>query len=294
MILPIVRTRYRHSGSLSRLAALVGLACTSWLAACGGSDPVTLDPGDPLDPLPPAQPVCTGSYCDSIAIAARGLETAFYSKILVTGGMPIISSSKVDDRALEIAATVVDSMLALRPDVRTAMVALSARVGIMDIGELTTDIPEHAFLKNDILIDWDARARGLGGTPEVPITTVGEENLLCLDKDVYAGENILIHEFAHAVLLMGIAFVDESFQGELETLFGLARSEGLWSGTYANTSPGEYWAEGVQSWFDSNQVPQPGIHNTVNTRAELLQADPRLYELISRYMPPTDWRPTCP
>ena len=56
----------------------------------------------------------------------------------------------------------------------------------------------------------------------------------------------------------------------------------------------EYWAEGVQSWFDANQEPQPGIHNHVDTRAELKEYDPLLSTILERFMGDRSWRPSCP
>ena len=57
---------------------------------------------------------------------------------------------------------------------------------------------------NDPKTDWDKRARGLGGK----ITSCGEENLLNLKGDRYRSENILIHEFSHAIHRYGIGVVD--------------------------------------------------------------------------------------
>ena len=34
--------------------------------------------------------------------------------------------------------------------------------------------------------------------------------------------------------------------------------------------------------------------NHVDTRDELLEYDPRLHEVISRYFAATDWSPSCP
>ena len=74
------------------------------------------------------------------------------------------------------------------------MYRMNGRVGIMAEypKEVTTDIPEHAHLKNDPftnwddpLTPWDERTRGLGGTLRRPVSTVGEENLLCLEWDRY-------------------------------------------------------------------------------------------------------------
>ena len=54
---------------------------------------------------------------------------------------------------------------------------------------------------------------------------------------------------------------------------------GLWAGTYAATNADEYWAEGVQSWFDLNDPPGL-VHNEINKRAELEEYDPALASLI--------------
>jgi len=56
----------------------------------------------------------------------------------------------------------------------------------------------------------------------------------------------------------------------------------LWQDTYAATNEEEYWAEGVQSYFDVNLASDPpdGIHNHVDTRAKLAAYDPALYALV--------------
>jgi len=44
--------------------------------------------------------------------------------------------------------------------------------------QVTTDIPDHHFLKHNEGRDLDGTARGLGATLRVPMTTCAEENLL--------------------------------------------------------------------------------------------------------------------
>ena len=56
---------------------------------------------------------------------------------------------------------------------------------------------------------YNERARGLGGTPAVPLGSSAEENLLCLAGDRYRGEDITVHEFAHSVHLLGLNTVSE-------------------------------------------------------------------------------------
>jgi hypothetical protein len=219
----------------------------------------------------------------------------FYTKYVNAQGLPIVSSELVTNSALFVARDIVLHMLSARQDVQAAMIGQKARVGVMAASEVTTDIPEHAHLKNDPNTDWDQRARGLGGVVGNPITTCGEENLLCFTQDRYRGENILVHEFAHSIHNLGIHFVEPDFEDRLAAAYQSALAAGLWQNTYAATNKSEYWAEGVQSWFNANiEAGSPnGTHNHVNTRAELQEFDPGLYSLIQEYLPNDDWVPPC-
>lgn len=69
-------------------------------------------------------------------------------------------------------------------------------------------------------------------------------------------------------------------------------AKGLWAKTYAAKNAGEYWAEGLQSWFDANLQADPpnGIHDHVNTRAELEAYDPALARLIAETFAHVEWR----
>src|SRR6516162_7282239 len=120
-------------------------------------------------------------------------------------GFPIFSSEKVSDEALIEAADIVDHMLDGRDDVRRAMIENKVRLVVMAPTEMTTDLPEQRGMTPKDY--WDRRARGLGGR----VTSCGEENLLNLKGDRYRGENILIHEFAHAIHEIGLRRVDAKF-----------------------------------------------------------------------------------
>jgi hypothetical protein len=209
---------------------------------------------------------------------------AFYTQSIRAGGYPIVGSAKVNPYALKEAAYLVDLMLARRPDVREAMIASGSRLCIMARDEFTTDLPEFARLANERQRDfpdleakdfWDARARGLGGSETDPYCSCAEENLLALDGDPYSTENILIHEFAHNIHLRGMTNVDPTFDERLKETYAAAMKAGLWKGKYAATNHHEYFAEGVQSWFDDNRENDHD-HNHVDTRAELLEYDPGL------------------
>ena len=95
--------------------------------------------------------------------------------------------------------------------------------------------------------------------------------MLNLKGDRYGQENILIHEFSHAVHQYGMREVDPTFDGRLRRAYEKAMAEGLWKGTYLATDHGEYWAEGAQAYFDCMR-PQFGA----NTREKLKKYDPDL------------------
>lgn len=200
----------------------------------------------------------------------------FYQKYVSVDGYPIVASGRVNDYALAEAAWLVGQMLARRPDVRQAMIRGGSRLIVMAHDEFTTDIPEHAHLEPKDY--WDARARGLGGSETDPVCTCAEENLLGFPGDPYAAECILIHELAHNIHLRGMLAVDPTFDTRLKHAYEQALRDGLWKGKYAAVNHHEYFAEGVQSWFSNNRENDHD-HNHVNTRAELVEYDPRLAEL---------------
>ncbi|WP_198953679.1 hypothetical protein [Rhodopirellula sp. MGV] len=197
----------------------------------------------------------------------------FYEKYVNANGYPIVASAAVNDYALKEAGYLIDMMLAKRPDVRQAMIESGSRMIVMSHSELTTDIPEHAHLSPKDY--WDARARGLGGSRRDPVCTCGEENLLAFKGDPYATENILIHEFAHNIHYRGMVNLDPTFDDRLRATYDRAMASGLWKGKYASVNHAEYFAEGVQSWFDNNRPPDHD-HNHVDTRKELREYDPGL------------------
>lgn len=209
---------------------------------------------------------------------------AFYTQRVSANGFPIVASAKVNPYALKEAVFLVDLMLANRPDVRAAMIKSGARMCMLAYDQFTTDLPEFEHMKHEKMEGfetippkdfWDARARGLGGSETDPYCSVAEENMLCYPGDPYVLENILIHEFAHSIHLRGMLNVDPTFDVRLKATFEAAMKAGLWKGKYASMNRYEYWAEGVQSWFDNNRTNDHD-HNHVNTRALLVEYDPGL------------------
>ena len=226
------------------------------------------------------------------------LDLTFYTQSCEIAGVPIVASANVDPAALQVTAEIVATMMTpLSQTERDGMRSIALRVGVIGENEVTTDMPEYADL-NDVFpgTDWDGATRGLGATPARPLTSSGEENLLCLAGDPYFAENILIHEFSHTVHEYGVVAGDPTFQGRLDAAYDAAMNAGLWSKTYGATNSTEYWAEGVQSYFEVNGSASPadGIHNDVDTRAELQSYDAALYALVDEVFAGATIDPPCP
>jgi hypothetical protein len=256
----------------------------------GGTDGTTGGADDPaascfVDPVvvPPEDVVQTLSL------------DPFYEQYLDAGGLAIVASSRVEPDALRVACEIAQHMLTRRPDVRAELISNHIRIGVMAQDEVTTDMPEHSDLYQVWpSIDWDTRARGLGATLARPLSSVGEENLLHLPGDVYDGESIMVHEFAHTFWVTGVALlpttgVDD--EAALAARYQAAIAAGTWSETYAETNEQEYWAEAVQSYYDTNLFSDPanGVHGPIDDESALLAADPQMHALIAQFFERDAW-----
>ena len=220
-------------------------------------------------------------------LRARLALTSFYAKLVDVDGFPVVSSAKVSDAALLEAAYLIDRMLHRRRDLLDAMAKNKVRFVVMAAGEMTTSVPEHSDLQPGPW--WDRRARGLGATDERPAVSCGEENLLRFPGDPYAAENVLVHELAHAIHEIGLDAIDENFDRRLRGIYRRAMKRGLWKGKYAASNRKEYWAEGVQSYFDTKRPPDHD-HNFVDTRVELEKYDPELFRIVDEVFRKSEWR----
>ncbi len=220
---------------------------------------------------------------------AKLAHDGFYTKYATFNGLPILASDKVDDKALHKLVYGIGRMLEKVPEawVKT-LVDSGSFFAIIGKSEGQTDLPQYRHLKNDPNTDWDKRARGLGGRT----TSAGEENILELDGDRYRGESIWLHEFAHTLSSQMFARVDPNHRRELKAAYDKAMAAGLWKNTYAATNSAEYWAEGVQCYFDTNRSASPpnGVHNEICSREQLKEYDPALFALIDRSFGGNPWR----
>lgn len=217
----------------------------------------------------------------------------FYQKYVDAGGIPVVGSAEVPDKALQIARDIVNGELAYRPDLRSDLIARGARVGVMAVSENTMDMPEQRDWKKPACDDprltegeregysriaamtdyeyWAERARGMGGL----YTTAAAENLLGIPGTRYYGESILIHEFSHNIL-DSLRRVDRPLYAQIEAAFQNSRDGHLWDGDYASNTIDEYWAEGTQFWYDTNKISYR-TERAVLSHDDLKKYDPLLY-----------------
>lgn len=213
----------------------------------------------------------------------------FYRKYLDAGGLAILSSRFVSDEALVQAQKIVNAMLARIPEALEEMLKSHFRVGIIGAYENVTDLPENRMMSIWWPeTDWDARGRGYGATEWLPLMSCGEENLIKIEgyNERYPYESIMVHEFAHNVDY-GLRRGREGFEDRLLAAFRHAQDNGLWAGTYSTENDAEYFAEGVQAWFNTCNmyVNIDGVSTKLKTREQLKEYDPMLYQLLSEIMP---------
>ncbi|EFN55802.1 hypothetical protein CHLNCDRAFT_145288 [Chlorella variabilis] len=207
-------------------------------------------------------------------------------------GIPILAFDCVCQEAVETAAHIVLSMLAdADGSIVESMVEAGAEVAIIGCNQVTTDLPMYRHLRGVDCEngggDYDKATRGLGGNPGNPVTSCGEENLLMLPEDRYRYENILIHEFGHAVMDLGLH--DKPLQESIVDAYQAAHASGRYDlSCYMMENESEYWAEGTQAWFDA--TVREDVTSGVNTRHKLQERDPKLAELMTLVYGDGDWR----
>ena len=228
------------------------------------------------------------------SIVKRFNLNPFYKKYLDANGIAITSSDKVADEALYEVRYSISNMLIHRPDIWKQMADSNEGTRIVVIGfkEQVSEVPEYNIADPNKAAYQNRRVRGYG-SPE--LTSCGEENLLNYRGDRYTGENIFIHEFGHCID-NHVRTMDPNFGRKLRRIYRAAMDSGLWKDTYSASNPAEYWAEGVQAYFDccrkSRTGKADGVHNQVGNRAELIAYDPNLAKLIDDTLKGVEWRYT--
>ena len=121
---------------------------------------------------------------------------SFYSKVIEFNSFLHASLAEVSDAALYEAALTTTKLTVGRPDLAAALINKGVHVTVIGKDENLTDVPEYSILGPG----WDWVQR-VGPTSSMPVSSCAGENLFCMPMsvEVYYGENICIHETAHAL-----------------------------------------------------------------------------------------------
>ena len=89
--------------------------------------------------------------------------------------------------------------------------------------------------------------------------------------------------------------LDIEFDKRVDSVFEAAMKKGLWKGTPAARDRFEYWAAGVEAYFDAagTSVAPNGADRPITTREALKSYDPDLFALVDETMAfkeRVDWR----
>lgn len=207
----------------------------------------------------------------------------FYKKYVDADGIPIISSEyTVDDALLNAKKTVLNMLGSLHDSIKNRIITYKVKVAIISQFEETNSLPEYAHFP-----DSKNSSRGYGATAQQPVMCTSEQNLVCgkgmINFDNHGGQDILTHEFAHSIHLVGFPY--PYFDDTLMQTFKKAMDKKLWDSTYSATNHLEYWAVGVQLWYNCTQLDVPVNGTTIRLRSRegLKEYDPELYDLIAQY-----------
>ena len=226
-----------------------------------------------------------------------GTDEDFYRLMCEQTGITIAAAGSIVPGALEAAADRMAALLAARPEFAAAVATSIEQVSIIGRDQRITTLPEFEELYPiHPGTDWNRLGRSFPGTEEIPVAAGAEENLLCLESDRYEGEDMFVRDFGWTIRRFGIATVDPRLDRSIEDAYIRAIAADLWRNTVAEVNSDQYWAEGVQSFFDVNNEEKDEkdqIHNQIDTRDELRGYDPFLYELLVEVFGETDWRPEC-
>ncbi|MFC4066597.1 hypothetical protein [Actinoplanes subglobosus] len=209
-----------------------------------------------------------------------GLDTRWYGRYLDAWGLPVLGPHHIRDATLARMRDQLGTLLRTQPywpvhelDRRNVRLVVVAR------GERMSAIPD---VRQRFGTELDERYRGgFGATDSFPLSVSAESNLM----DGEGAENVFVHEFGHTLHLMSLRHIDPALTGELNSAYGAARRLGLWLNTYAASTVDEYFAEGIQTYFDVNRrgpVGGDGVHNHISTRAALRAYDRPLHALFER------------
>lgn len=237
----------------------------------------------------------------------------YYTKFTYAREFPVIGSKDANDEAMLKANDTIRKMFAYRHDILKAMLFDGARLVVLGRHERLSDLPEFQDKRKKPGFD---DARYFDYMPSVKLMVVPEENVLRSPAEPFAGKNMVVGVFAKGLYHvtatrpvladfgkggakqqyeLRVRRLDVEFDSRLAKFFDEATKSGLWKGTNAGRDRVEYWAAGVEAYFDAAGAgfPPRGADRPITTREALRIYDAGLYGLVDEtmaYKEHVDWR----
>jgi hypothetical protein len=248
-----------------------------------------------------------------IAPPAKFKADPYYSKFTYAREFVVLGSKHVADEAMLAANDTIRKMFAYRHDILKAMIADGARLVVLGRTEKLSDLPEFRDAAKKAGFD---DARYLDFEPKLKLMIVPEENALRLPADPFAGKCAVVSVFARGLYRvcgtrpvqqgfdkkdarqqyeLRVKRLDIEFDNQIAKAHEAARAAKLWKGTPADRDRVEYWAAGVEAYFDAAGAGC-APHNSdrpITTREALKSYDAGLYALVDEtmaYKEHVDWR----
>jgi hypothetical protein len=244
---------------------------------------------------------------------ARFKADPYYTKFTYAREFPVLGSRHVSDEALLKANDTIRKLFAYRHDILKAMIADGARLVVLGRDEKLSRLPEFREVRQKPGFD---EVRFLDYDTDRKLMVVPEENVLGLPGEPFAGRCVVVSVFArglHQVVglrpvipdfdrkrdkqqyELRVKRLDVEFDKRLRKAYEAAREKGLWKGTAAGRAHTEYWAAGVEAYFNAAGAGQAAnlADRPITTREALKTYDPELYALVAETMAydgHVDWR----
>ncbi len=226
----------------------------------------------------------------SQTVFAQGTED-FYIKFKRSKGILIKGSKLVEEQSLEKASKIIERMIVKRVDIKERLMANSAEISIIAKGESYCDLPEARDLRGKKTFDGRdfCKICGGGGVIGRPITAICEDNLLKTPNDPYSGkEDILTHEFAHTMHILGMNEVDKK---SITTLYLAARKKGIFAKNlygdpaYMMANEEEFFACLSAVWFGVHNPKSVSLSSELNGREAIKAKLPAMYYFLKSIYP---------
>jgi len=236
---------------------------------------------------------------------ARFKIDPYYTKFTWAREFVVVGRGASDESMLQ-ANDTIRKMFAYRHDILKALIGEGAKLVVLGKGEKVTDLPECKAVADKKI---NPSIRRLSYDTDCKLVVIGEEAIFLPSKSSKAGASPVIGEFAKALYVvtgtrpvdpnwgnrdrdvqqyeLRVKRLDIQFDEKLKQAYGMAMSKDLWKGAPAAQDRVEYWAAGVQAYFDA------AGESKVSTREKLKEYDPELFALVHEtmaYQDRQDWR----